>query len=154
MNKDLIKEWGENTAYSTKGHFKTADLKRKWIKALIVINLLFAIFTLIDEIDNAIILKIFGVISLISSVLILVYESQENKNSVSNHMKIGDEYLNIHYELQELFHKENISEQELEQVSKKLKRINQKEKPIINGIAKKNAKKAIEEKNEMKKWWK
>jgi hypothetical protein len=154
MNKDLIKQWGENSAYSAKGHFKTSDLKRIWIKTLITVNLLFAIFSTIDLIENLLILKIFGVISLIASVLILVYESQESKNSITNHMKLGDEYLIIHYELQELFHKDNFNETDLEQISKKIKRIKQKEKPIINGIAKKWAKNAIEKENEMIKWWK
>jgi hypothetical protein len=48
MSNQLIKEWGESTAYSAKSHFKSADLKRFWIKTLVIINLLFAIISLID----------------------------------------------------------------------------------------------------------
>ena len=153
MKKDLIKEWGENTAYGAKSHFKSSDLKRIWIKTLVVINILFAILSIL-ELPCPILLKILSITSLIASILIIVYESQEDKNTIKKHMRIGDEYLSIHYELQELFHKENISEEEFESVSKKIKRLNAKEKPIVNQLAKKWAKKKIEKDNEMIKWWK
>ena len=145
MNKELLKQWGENTAYGAKSHFKSSDLKRIWIKTLVVINILFAILSIL-ELPCPILLKILSITSLIASILIIVYESQEDKNTIKKHMRIGDEYLSIHYELQELFHKENISEEEFESVSKKIKRLNAKEKPIVNQLAKKWAKKKIEKK--------
>ena len=153
MNKELLKQWGENTAYGAKSPFKSSDLKRIWIKTLVVINILFAILSIL-ELPCPILLKILSITSLIASILIIVYESQEDKNTIKKHMRIGDEYLSIHYELQELFHKENISEEEFESVSKKIKRLNAKEKPIVNQLAKKWAKKKIEKDNEMIKWWK
>ena len=153
MNKELLKQWGENTAYGAKSHFKSSDLKRIWIKTLVVINILFAILSIL-ELPCPILLKTLIISSLIASILIMVYESQEDKNTIKKHMRIGDEYLSIHYELQELFHKENISEEEFESVSKKIKRLNAKEKPIVNQLAKKWAKKKIEKDNEMIKWWK
>lgn len=153
MNKELLKQWGENTAYGAKSHFKSSDLKRIWIKTLVVINILFAILSIL-ELPCPILLKSLSITSLIASILIMVYESQEDKNTIKKHMRIGDEYLSIHYELQELFHKENISEEEFESVSKKIKRLNAKEKPIVNQLAKKWAKKKIEKDNEMIKWWK
>lgn len=153
MNKELIKQWGENTAYSAKSHFKSADLKCNWVKLLVIVNVLFAVFSLM-ELGLPVLIKIFAVISLTASVLILVYESQEDKNTIKRHMIIGDEYLNLHYKLQELFHKESISEDEFNSVSKSIKKLNEKGKPIINQIAKRQAKKAIEKKREMTTWWK
>lgn len=153
MNKELIKQWGENTAYSAKSHFKSSDLKRNWVKVLVIVNILFAVFSLM-ELGLPVLIKIFAVISLIASVLILVYESQEDKNTIKRHMIIGDEYLNIHYKLQELFYKETVNEDEFNSVSKNIKKLNEKDKPIINQIAKKRAKKAIEKKGEMITWWK
>ncbi|MCD8415938.1 hypothetical protein LNI90_10800 [Tenacibaculum dicentrarchi] len=153
MSKELLKQWGENTAYGAKSHFKSSDLKRIWIKSLVIINILFAILSIL-ELPYPILLKVLSITSLIASILIMVYESQEDKNTIKKHMKIGDEYLSIHYELQELFHKENFSEEELEIVSKKMKRLNIKEKPIVNQLAKKWAKNRIEKNNEMIKWWK
>ena len=153
MNKDLLKQWGENTAYGAKSHFKSSDLKRIWIKTLVVINILFAILSIL-ELPYPTLLKGLSITSLIASILIMVYESQEDKNTIKKHMTIGDEYLSIHYELQELFHQENISKEEFESISKKIKRLNAKEKPIVNQLAKRWAKKKIEKDNEMIKWWK
>jgi uncharacterized membrane protein len=153
MNKDILKQWGENTAYGAKSHFKSSDLKRVWIKTLVVVNIIFAILSIL-ELPYPTLLKVLSINSLIASILIMVYESQEDKNTIKKHMKIGDEYLSIHYELQELFHQDNISKEEFETVSKKLKRLNTKEKPIVNQLAKRWAKKKIEKDNEMIKWWK
>ena len=150
--RELIKLWGQNTAYSAKSHFKSGDFKRLWLMSLVVVNILFAIFSIL-ELGLPTLTKIFGITSLIASVLILVYESQEDKSVVNRHMKIGDEYLTIHYELQELFAQTNISEEEFERVSRRIKTLNKKDKPIINQIGKWMAKRAIEKKHEMTKWW-
>lgn len=153
MNRDLIKQWGESTAYSAKSHFKSADLKRFWIKGLVIINLLFAIISII-ELGLPVIVKYCGIISLIASVLLLVYESQEDKNTLKRHMVIGDEYLKIHYELQELFFTEKIDLEKVESISIRLKKMTNKDKPIIHQFGKWLAKRAIEKNGEMTKWWK
>ena len=153
MNKELIKQWGENTAYSAKCHYKSADLKRIWVKIFVIVNILFAIFSIMD-LGFSDITKAFGIISLIASILILVNESKEDKNTIKRHMLTGDEYLNLHYELQELFYKDSVEESEFNSVSKKMKKMNEKDKPIINQYAKRKAEKAIEKKREMTTWWK
>lgn len=152
MSNELIKQWGENTAYAAKNHFKSADLKRIGIKSLIIINIVFAVFSLL-EMPYPTLVKIMSIISLIASILILVNESHEDKNTVYNHMKIGDEYLSIHYELQKLHHRGVVTKEELDAVEKRINRLNSKEKPIVNQIAKKFAKKRIENDGEMNKWW-
>ena len=88
MNKELLKQWGESTAYGAKSHFKSSDLKRIWIKSLVVINILFAILSIL-ELPYPILLKSLSITSLIASILIMVYESQEDKNTIKNHMKTG-----------------------------------------------------------------
>jgi len=153
MNKELIKQWGESTAYSAKSHFKSADIKRLWIKGLVIINLLFAIISII-EIGLPDLVKYCGVVSLIASVLLLVYESQEDKNTLKRHMSIGDEYLKLHYELQELFFSDQIDVAKAESISTRLKKMTNKDKPIIHQIGKWMAKRAIEKKGEMTTWWK
>lgn len=152
MNKQILKEWGENTAYAAKGHFKTADLKRMLIKSLVTINLLFAVFSILDF-EFPMVAKIFGIASLIASILLLVYESQEDKNTVKKHMSVGDEYLKLHYELQELYYSTETNAEKFELVSGRIKKLINREKPIINQLAKFLAKRAIEKKGEMTKWW-
>jgi hypothetical protein len=153
MNKYIIKEWGESTAYSSKSHFKSADIKRFWVKTLVIVNLLFAIISIID-LPIPDLVRYFGIISLIASVLLLVYESQEDKNTLKRHMTTGDEYLKIHYELQELYYSENPSEEKFESISNRMKKMASKDKPMIHQIGKWIAKRAIEKKGEMKTWWK
>ncbi len=154
MSKELIKQWGENTAYCAKSHYKSADLRKIWIKGLIITNILFAIFSLLDF-NVPIIGKIFGIFSLIASVLVLVYESYEDKNTIARHMNTGDEYLSIHYKLQALFHNDEIDEAELSNVKTKIEKLNnKKDKPMINQWGKRLAKKAIEKTGEMTTWWK
>lgn len=153
MKKELIKEWGENTAYSAKSHFKSADIKRLWVKGLIYVNLFFAIFSVLDFFDSEIV-QILGIVSLVASILLLVYESQKENNTVNQHMSIGDEYLKIHYELQNLFYSDILEKDKVELITKSMKKMASKNKPQIHQIGKWLAKKAIEEKGEMKTWWK
>lgn len=153
MQKELIKQWGESTAYSAKSHFKSADLKRIYVKLLVVVNVLFAIFSLL-ELGLPLITKVFAVTSLVASVLVLVFESQNEKDAIMKHMVIGDEYLKLHYELQELHHSTGVDSVKMEQVAKRMKKLTQKDKPIISQIAKRWAKYSIETKGEMTKWWK
>jgi adenylate kinase family enzyme len=121
--------------------------------SLVIINVLFAIFSLIGF-QLPIVSKIFGIISLVASILILVYESQENKSTIKRHMSMGDEYLDIHYQLQELFFKDKFEDDDFDDVKERIQKLNKKDKPIINQIAKWQAKSAIEKKGEMTKWWK
>lgn len=153
MRKELIRQWGENSAYCAKSHFKTADMKRIWIKVLVTVNIVFAVFSIL-ELGMPNLTKLLAVISLVASVLILVFESQNEKNSIRRHMVTGDDYLKVHYELQELYHSPEISEEDFQKVSKKMKKLTDKDKPIISQVAKFWAKYSIEKKKEMTTWWK
>lgn len=150
MSKKLIKQWGENTAYASKCHFKMADFNKYFIYILIVINISFAIFSLLD-IETA---KAFSIISLIASVLLIVHEHQTHNKSSLSHMEVGEEYLTVHYNLQKLYHQEKIDQSDIEEISKKLEKLRKKTKPTVNWFAKKMADKAIEKNGEMIKWWK
>ncbi len=46
MSKELIKHIGESTAYSAKGHFKTADIRRISTYIYIVVNIVFAVMAI------------------------------------------------------------------------------------------------------------
>jgi uncharacterized membrane-anchored protein YitT (DUF2179 family) len=150
MSKQLIKEWGENTAYAAKSHFKMADFHKTWIYCLIVVNILFAIFSLLNLGAE----KVFSILSLVASILLIVHEHQSHNKSNSTHMQIGDDYLSIHYELQKLFHQEEIEKSDIEKVSKRMEKLRKMPKPTINRIGKYMADKAIDKKGEMINWWK
>lgn len=121
VDKTILASWGENTAYSAKGHFKTADIKSFYLKGLIIVNILFAIFSIM-ELNLPLLVKLFGLISLIASILLLVEENSKNKSSSHHHMKIGDEYLALHYKLQNLHSQEKPAIEEFKELEKRLKR--------------------------------
>jgi hypothetical protein len=157
QNKKLVRDWGEDTAYTAKGHFKAADVKKRQIFILLFINIIFAIVSITDCTFNIcpIIIKIFGLISLIASIWLLIDESQEGKNSFREHKNIGEEYLSLHKNLQRLFHKESpITDNEIQEISGCYNSLRKKDQPMISSIAHGMATKAIEKKGEMNTWWK
>jgi ElaB/YqjD/DUF883 family membrane-anchored ribosome-binding protein len=156
-NKKLVKEWGENTAYTAKGHFKSADIKKKKIYILLSVNIIFAIISVTDCNFNIcpLAIKIIGVISLIASILLLIDESQEGNNSFRMHKNIGEEYLSLHEDLHRLFRKGSISDAEIESIREQYRSLQKKDQPMISRCAYKKAKKAIEKADsEMTVWWK
>lgn len=155
-DKETIRRRGEDTAYSAKGHFKSADFYKSTMKWLISINILFAVFSIADLGDSDIvniITRVLGAVSLMASILILVRQSEDGKNITQRHMEIGEEYLDIHHQLQALYNQETVSKEEFEKVKLRLSRITKKSKPIINQLAIKMARRAIEKKGEMTTWW-
>lgn len=154
-NKKLIRNWGENTAYSAKTHFKMYDFNKYWIYSLILINLLFAVFSLLDFGDKySFAAKIFSITSLIASILILVHESQTNSKDSRSHRELGEQYLALHYDLERLYSKTRITSAEVDDMKSRITSLNTTDKPSVNFIAKKWATWAIERKEEMHTWWK
>ncbi|GHT62491.1 hypothetical protein AGMMS50239_15960 [Bacteroidia bacterium] len=154
--KKLVKEWGEDTAYAAKSHFKSADLKKNSIYILVVVNILFAIFSILQlDILPPELFRLFGIISLVASIFVLIHESQEGKDSVKKHMECGEKYLSLHKTLHSLYRRSAaILESEINDVKGKLDELTNAEKPIISQIAKALAERAIEKKGEMNTWWK
>ncbi len=150
----LIKKWGENTAYASKCHFKMSDINRYWIYTLVIINIVFSVFSILEYGDQyVIIVKLFSIASLVASVLILIHESQINNRTTLSHQEVGEAYLAIHYDLELLNSKAQVSDEDVEQIKEKIKELNQRPKPSVSFIAKYWATKAIEKTGEMHKWW-
>lgn len=90
------------TAYSSKGHFKTADWMRLSLAALIVVPLLTslvqAFFKLPEAVGN-----VLSFIGLLFSCLALTSVLAANKNKADEamigHTKLGNEYLALHKEM-------------------------------------------------------
>jgi uncharacterized membrane-anchored protein YitT (DUF2179 family) len=153
-NKDLLARWGENTAYSAKCHFKMSDLNRYWVYVLILVNILFAIFSLLDFDAESNKATLFSVTSLIASVLLLVHESQRNSNMELNHKEAGEAYLEIHYDVEKLYAQSKVSNSDVELIKERIQTLNKTSRPSTNFIAKWWATRSIEKTGEMHKWWK
>lgn len=151
--KETIEYFGECTAYSAKGHFKSADFRRILIYFLVIINIAFSVLSMLDIIGDTTI-KVLGVISLFSSFLILMYQTKNEADYISNSMKIGEEYLKLHNEIFVMSSKGNLALKDIEEIKDKVNKLNSKKKPTISFIGKQWAKRAIEKTGEMKIWWK
>jgi len=151
--KETIEYFGECTAYSAKGHFKSADFRRIMIYFLVIINIAFSVLSLLDIFGGTII-KISGVVSLFASFLILMYQTKDEADYISDSMKIGEEYLKLHNDIFIMNSKGNLAMNEIEEIKDKVNKLNSKKKPSISFIGKFWAKKAIEKSSEMKTWWK
>lgn len=153
--KKLLQRWGENTAYSAKCHFKMHDLSRYWIYVLVIINILFAVFSLLDFGENyQKLCVLFSIISLIASILLLVHEAQTDRNTSFLHKDFGEKYLALHYDISALYYTNKIVASQVEEIKEQIKKLNQSSKPSINIIGKWWATKAIEKQGEMNTWWK
>jgi len=153
MSKELLKHIGESTAYSAKGHFKTADIRRVSTYLYIVVNIVFAVMA-ISGLFAQLWIQILSVISLIASILLLISETHGGLGICSKHSKFGNMYLELHNDTYEEFLKERIEQSTVEKLQERLNKLNKTGRPNINLGGRYWAKYAIEKSGEMTKWWK
>src|SRR5690606_39550470 len=153
MSKELLKHIGESTAYSAKGHFKTADIRRVSTYLYIVVNIVFPLLV-IYGLFAQLWIQILSVISLIASILLLISETHGGLGICSKHSKFGNMYLELHNDTYEEFLKERIEQSTVEKLQERLNKLNKTERPNINLGERYWAKYAIEKSGEMTKWWK
>ena len=149
--KDILKQIGENTAYSAKTHLNASDLRRR---TTIVFLVSISIILVSDLFFNPLFIKILGIVALTFSVLLLIIQAQDGKNSHVLHKQIGEKYFKLHYDIFEAFNQKDISEKEVTKLKDRMNELNSSEKPPITFFAKKMATRAIEKKGEMNIWWK
>lgn len=154
LTKEVLKLYGENTAYSAKSHFKAADLRRNTIMFLIISIAITAVLNVSNLIPNLLFNKIIGVIALVCSILLLILQVQDGKNNHILHKQIAEKYLKLHYDIYHAYNDPNLSEKEITRLKNRMNELNSSEKPFVPYIAKKKAVKAIEEKGEINVWWK
>lgn len=154
-NKELLKKWGENTAYSAKCNFKMSDLNSYFMYGLVLINILFAVFSIMDfDDDNAKVARFFSIISLIASLLIVIHESRKSNRTTLTYKEVGESYLALHYDIQALYSQSKPSNSDVQEIKEKVKNLNLKPKPSVSFLGKWWADYAIEKTGEMHKWWK
>lgn len=153
MSKELLKHVGESTAYSAKGHFKTADIRRISTYIYIVVNIVFAVMA-ISGLFSQLWIQLLSIASLIASILLLISETHGGLGICSRHTKFGNLYLELHNDTYSEFLKESLDQQNVEKLQERLNKLNKTERPNINLGGRHWAKYAIEKSGEMTKWWK
>lgn len=154
VDRNTLKSYGENTAYTAKGHFKAADLRRRFNLTLIVIIMVVAVLSISQVIKLTLINQILGVVSLLASIILLIFEVHDGVNNHIKHKLFAERYLELHYDIYHAFEDTDCSEEEVTRLKKRMNKLNRVERPFISSFAKKAAKKGIEESDEMNVWWK
>lgn len=153
----VLRNYGESTAYSCKGHFKTADFQILFNKFLLCINLALSVVTLTDLIPAPVVLKILSVASLLASMTLLVSDSNCRRKEIELHHRFANEYLTLHYAIAKTFQLEGdlCSQKHLDDFHSRLVTLNNHpERPQIAFIGRKWSKFAVEWTKELDIWWK
>lgn len=153
----VLRNYGESTAYSCKGHFKTADFQILFNKSLLIVNLSLSIATLADLIPYQPLLKLLSTASLLASVILLISDSNCRRKEIDLHHKFANEYLTLHYAIAKTFKLEGdlCSQKQLDDFHAKLVSLNHNpEKPQISFIGRKWSKFAVGCTKELDIWWK
>lgn len=152
--KDVLKLYGENTAHSAKSHFKAADLRRNTNMFLIISIAVISVLNVSNLIPNPLFNKIIGVLALAFSVILLILQVHDGKNNHILHKQVAEEYLKLHYDIYHAYNDPNLSDKKITELKNRMNDLNSSSKPFVPYIAKKLAVKAIEEKEEIRVWWK
>lgn len=113
----------EDCAYTFKGLYKQSDIKEKYINHLILCPLGYSIVLLVfPEISTQIIGKIFAIITLIFSILLLV--GNKSSENIVQYRKIANSYKALYDELYLLFQNPNTTENDLEKIINEKRELN------------------------------
>ncbi|MCL4550124.1 MAG: hypothetical protein M1480_03140 [Bacteroidetes bacterium] len=149
--KELLKKLGEETLYSTKGHFKACDLRRIMISCTIWICAVLNVISLIGI--NSTIDKWIAASSLFGLIALLIWNEGEEKNYRAKHKQAAETYLSLHKKIRSYFLLEKFDNQEIEKLSNEVIQFDKSEKPEIPAFARLLAKRAIEKKGETDNWF-
>jgi hypothetical protein len=142
LEKELLRKLGEETLYSAKGHFKSADLRRQlvtytiWLCALLNVV---AIIGLNPSFD-----KMLSAISLFGTIALLIWNEGEGKNYRAKHKEAAETYLSLHKEIRSCYFLGECGKEQVEFLSKRVIEFDRTAKPDISGYARRWAKKVIE----------
>lgn len=142
QEKILLKKLGEETLYSAKGHFKACDLRRQlvtytiWSCALLNVVGIIGIHPLVD--------KWLSAVGLLGTIALLIWNEGEGKDYRAKHKDAGEKYLAIHKEVRSCYFLSDCKREDVEELSKRVSKMDKSEKPEIPGFARKWAKEAIE----------
>lgn len=124
IQQNLMK-YAEEAAYSSKGHFKTAD----WIKTSLVIficlpivlSIIIIIFSDMPQWLN----RLLSCVSVISSILALISPLVSNQEMalkiINDHMALGNDYLELYKGIRNISAENSITKEQVEQISEKIK---------------------------------
>jgi len=151
MQKQLLKNLGEETLYSAKGHFKACDLRRQattwtiWICA--VLNVL---SLLVSHPEMG---KWFSALGLFGLIALLIWNEGEGKQYRTRHRETAEKYLALHKEIRACYFMEECDSNTMKKLSEKVSTLDTSDRLDIPSSARWLAKRAIEKRGETDNWF-
>ncbi len=127
--KDNLLKYAEETAYSSKGHFKTADFNKISLRSLIIIPIVLSVVLIIySDIPQAV-SRLLNLATMICAILALTSPLVSNQDQackrIDEHMSLGNSYLELHKEIRNLVAKGGATEVQLGEITKKMVALDQ-----------------------------
>ena len=127
--KENLMKYAEETAYSSKGHFKTADYNkislRLYIGVPIVLSIILIIYSNMPQWAS----RFLNCISMIFAFLALTSPLVSNQDQackrIDEHMSLGNSYLALHKEIRNLATEIEITKDQLDEITKKMTTLDQ-----------------------------
>lgn len=127
----------EESAYSAKGHFKSADWVNYSVRFAIFfplcISVYFLAFPSVGQLSTiaATLSLLFSVIALTSP---LIRDSERAVKEIEGHMALGNEYLSVHKSIRNKLPLENVTEDEVSQFSLQVSELDKKTDKLPIGV--------------------
>lgn len=123
-------KYAEESAYSSKGHFRTADWTKSSLKLYIGLPIILSIFIIIFPDMPIWLSRILSFLSIGSSIMALISPAISNQDSalknVNDHMSLGNEYLALHKDIRNISTSITISDDQIKEVSRRIKLLDDK----------------------------
>lgn len=149
-DKLLLRKLGEETLYSSKGHFKASDLRRNLVLFTIWICVILSILDLMGVFKNDTWLDAMG---LFGGIALLLWNEGEGKDYKTKHKEIGEKYLNLHKQIRACYIIDTCDEAKITELNNKVIEMDAMNRPDIPWAARMWAKYSIEKWGETDNWF-
>src|SRR5437868_5578414 len=94
-----LRSLGESAAYTTKGHFKSADGRRNLVRNLIIISILTSAASLLGDMIPDWGQRSINFTALCSGIALLYLQAKGDADYVTESMQAGNLYLSLHNDI-------------------------------------------------------
>lgn len=129
-NQEILMKYAEEAAYSSKGHFKTADWLKISLGLYICLPIILSIILIIFSDAPQWLNKLLSCLSIIFSILALTSPMVSNQvlatKTISEHMSIGNEYLDIYKKIRNISNESEVVKETIDNFSEQIKLLDKK----------------------------
>jgi hypothetical protein len=138
-NHEILMKYAEEAAYSSKGHFKTADWLKISLTLYICLPIILSIILIIFSDSPLWLNRLLSCLSIVFSILALTSPMVSNQalatKTVSEHMSIGNEYLDIYKNIRNISNESHVLKETIEIFYEQIKSLDKKTNNLRIGFA-------------------